>query len=141
MCLLNATDFSFSVVNFLFGVPFVDRQQDLLKNIIEIKPKRQRVSSSSGLAQNDRSSPSLATRVSSSGDDEQILEEFPSSAKRLTENKSSSLADQVSTHGGTEDRLGEDSSSWKSNGKEMDVKSDTAVGSLLGLAYESSDDE
>lgn len=99
------------------------RQQDLLKNIIEIKPKRQRVSSPLGPTQGDRSCPSLAARVSSPGDDERTL------------------ADQVSTCEGLKDRLGEDSSSQKSNGKELDVKPDDAVRSLLGLAYESSDDE
>lgn len=117
------------------------RQQDLLKNIIEIKPKRQRVSSPSGPTQGDRSCPSLAARVSSPGEDERTLARCSSPSEKPTENKSSSLADQVSTCEGLKDRLGEDSSSQKSNGKESDVKPDDAVRSLLGLAYESSDDE
>ncbi|KAG1355172.1 putative Abietadienol/abietadienal oxidase [Cocos nucifera] len=117
------------------------RQQDLLKNIVEIKPKRQRASSPSGLTQGDRWSPFLAARVSLSRDDEQTLEKCPSPAKGPTKNKSSFLADQVSTQRDTENLPGEDSSSWKSNGKETDAKSDNPVGSLLGLAYDSSDDE
>nr|XP_010918032.1 uncharacterized protein LOC105042493 isoform X2 [Elaeis guineensis] len=117
------------------------RQQDLLKNIIEIKPKRPRASSPSGPTLGDRSSPFLATRVSLPRDDEQILEKCPSPAKGPTENKSLSLADQVSTQWDTENPQGEDSSSWKSNGKETGAKPDNAVGSLLGLAYDSSDEE
>ncbi|XP_008800423.1 uncharacterized protein LOC120104008 isoform X2 [Phoenix dactylifera] len=117
------------------------RQQDLLKNIIEIKPKRRRLSSPSGSTQDDRSSPYVATRVSSSRDDERILEKCSSPAEGPTENKSSSSADQVSTHGDAGDQLGEDSSSRKSNGEETNAKPDNAVRSLLGLAYESSDDE
>ncbi|XP_011625028.1 uncharacterized protein LOC18438385 isoform X1 [Amborella trichopoda] len=86
------------------------RQQDLLKNIVEIRPKRHRISS-------------------------------PSSDASPGKQASLSQASQVSGNGKADHRSDEQVST--SPGKVVDTgnKPEEAVRSLLGLAYESSDED
>ncbi|KAK9104440.1 hypothetical protein Scep_021284 [Stephania cephalantha] len=90
------------------------RQQDLLRNIVEIRPKRHRVSSPSEGNQ--------ATTVSSS----QASVISTSQASKHQESKTSVKKEQP------QPRL---------NGVEIDDKQENNAKSLLGLAYESSDDD
>ncbi|KAK9113720.1 hypothetical protein Syun_020517 [Stephania yunnanensis] len=90
------------------------RQQDLLRNIVEIRPKRHRVSSPSEGNQ--------ATTVSSS----QASVITTSQALKHQESKTSVKKEQP------QPRL---------NGVETDYKQENNAKSLLGLAYESSDDD
>ncbi|KAF3787721.1 hypothetical protein EJ110_NYTH07585 [Nymphaea thermarum] len=84
------------------------RQQDLLKSIVEIKPKRQRVSSPSNRMQTNQLSPASATQDAVKGN--------------LDQETGKGLA----THN-REDQ--------------SDKKPEEAGKSLLGLAYESSDED
>ncbi|KAK9090393.1 hypothetical protein Sjap_023570 [Stephania japonica] len=90
------------------------RQQDLLRNIVEIRPKRHRVSSPSEVNQ--------ATTVSSS----QAIVISTSQASKNQESKTSVKKEQPQP---------------RVNGVETDDKQENNVKSLLGLAYESSDDD
>ncbi|XP_058090216.1 uncharacterized protein LOC131236793 isoform X2 [Magnolia sinica] len=87
------------------------RQQDLLKNIVEIRPKRQRTSSPSDV--NQSSSPIFATRASPNGKTE------PTSDKEISTSRP--------IKGGEAER--------------SETKPESAVRSILGLAYESSDED
>lgn len=109
------------------------RQQDLLKNIIGIKPKRQKVSSPGSL-QPEHSTQSLPGRVASPADSEGKLGKNQSPTRPCETQKSSCLVTAVGVHKKQEEQEGKDPS-MKSKGAEDAVKS------LLGLAYESSDDE
>ncbi|XP_065019047.1 uncharacterized protein LOC135644972 isoform X2 [Musa acuminata AAA Group] len=109
------------------------RQQDLLKNIIGIKPKRQKVSSPGSL-QPEHSTQSFPGRVASPADSEGKLGKNLSPTRPCETQKSSCLVAAVGVHKKQEEQEGKDPS-MKSKGAEDAVKS------LLGLAYESSDDE
>ncbi|XP_065031416.1 uncharacterized protein LOC135585661 [Musa acuminata AAA Group] len=106
------------------------RQQDLLKNIIGIKPKRQKVSSPSSL-QSERPT------VSSTGDREGHLGKNISHSTPSKTQKNACLAANVAMQ---EQPVREDTS-MKTNGGEANRKPEDTVKSLLGLAYESSDNE
>eukprot|EP00262_Sarcandra_glabra_P011003 TRINITY_DN26704_c0_g1_i1.p1 TRINITY_DN26704_c0_g1~~TRINITY_DN26704_c0_g1_i1.p1 ORF type:complete len:205 (-),score=49.62 TRINITY_DN26704_c0_g1_i1:96-710(-) len=85
------------------------RQQDLLKNVVEIRPKRHRVSSSSDETQRNQSSSHSGAQVTiKEGTDHSLERELPSS---------------------------------KLSREEIKSKPEDAVRSLLGLAYESSDED
>ncbi|XP_064989962.1 uncharacterized protein LOC135586861 [Musa acuminata AAA Group] len=109
------------------------RQQDLLKNIIGIKPKRQKVSSPSSL-QSERPT------VSSTGDGEGQPGKNISHLTPSKTQKNACLAANVATQEQQEQPVREDTS-MKTNGDEANKKPEYTVKSLLGLAYESSDDE
>ncbi|CAL9776416.1 unnamed protein product [Musa acuminata subsp. burmannicoides] len=109
------------------------RQQDLLKNIIGIKPKRQKVSSPGSL-QPEHSTQSFPGRVAAPADSEGKLGKNLSPTRPCETQKSSCLVAAVGVHKKQEEQEGKDPS-MKSKGAEDAVKS------LLGLAYESSDDE
>ncbi|URE24631.1 hypothetical protein MUK42_18121 [Musa troglodytarum] len=106
------------------------RQQDLLKNIVGIKPKRQKVSSPGSL-QPEHSTQPLPGRVASPADSEGKLGKNPSPTRPSETQKGSCLVAAVRVHKKQEEQEGKDPS----------MKSKGAVKSLLGLAYESSDDE
>ncbi|CAL9109088.1 unnamed protein product [Musa textilis] len=106
------------------------RQQDLLKNIVGIKPKRQKVSSPGSL-QPEHSTQPLPGRVASPADSEGKLGKTPSPTRPSETQKGSCLVAAVRVHKKQEEQEGKDPS----------MKSKGAVKSLLGLAYESSDDE
>ncbi|CAD5195107.1 unnamed protein product [Musa acuminata subsp. malaccensis] len=109
------------------------RQQDLLKNIIGIKPKRQKVSSPSSL-QSERPT------VSSTGDGEGQPGKNISNSTPSKTQKNACLAANVAMQEQQEQPVHEDTS-MKTNGDEANQKTEDTVKSLLGLAYESSDDE
>nr|CAD1844327.1 unnamed protein product [Ananas comosus var. bracteatus] len=98
------------------------RQQDLLKNIVEIKPKRPRVDSPSNREQSDRSN---ASNGGNSG------------KTPLLGNKSSeSVGVQVYVSSEQEKSI-----PLKSSRDVVANKAEAAGGSLLGLSYESSDED
>ncbi|KAJ8511937.1 hypothetical protein OPV22_002371 [Ensete ventricosum] len=115
------------------------RQQDLLKNIIGIKPKRQKVSSPSS-PQSERPTESLPGGVSSTGDGEGKLGKNISHSTPSETQENACLAANVAMHK-HQGQPGHEDTSMKTNGKEDNKKSEDTVKSLLGLAYESSDDE
>ncbi|CAL9124732.1 unnamed protein product [Musa textilis] len=115
------------------------RQQDLLKNIIGIKPKRQKVSSPSSL-QSERPTESLSGGVSSAGDTEGQLGKNISHSTPSKTQKNACLAANVTMHQ-QQEQPGHEDTSMKTSGDEADQKAEDTVKSLLGLAYESSDDE
>lgn len=98
------------------------RQQDLLKNIVEIKPKRPRVDSPSNREQSDRSN---ASNGGNSG------------KTPLLGNKSS---ESVGVHVYVSSEQ-EKSIPLKSSRDVVANKAEAAGGSLLGLSYESSDED
>ncbi|KAH7689987.1 Death-like domain-containing protein [Dioscorea alata] len=110
------------------------RQQDLLKNVVEIRPKRHRVSSPSDQAQNNKpSSLSDAQRPK------------PGNTDPRTEGKASCRTNSIEevhkplpvTSQSTE----RDISSSRPTVAQTEVKTENSVGGLLGLAYESSDED
>lgn len=104
------------------------RQQDLLRKIVEIRPKHQRVSGPSDRAGRNNASPSLCAQVSSAGNTDQ------SSGK----NVSSLRQDEGKTN---PDQQSSDKSSLKLEGAEKEAGPQNVVRSLLGLTYESSDED
>jgi hypothetical protein len=100
----------------------MDRQQYLLKNIVGIKPKRPKVSSPSQPA--DSNKPKHG--------EEDSVSELSSS-----QNQSGLLVgDKGSSHG----TVNPDHTAPRLD-KPREVKQQNTAGSLLGLAYESSDEE
>ncbi|OAY74884.1 hypothetical protein ACMD2_14528 [Ananas comosus] len=100
----------------------ISLQQDLLKNIVEIKPKRPRVDSPSNREQSDRSN---ASNGGNSG------------KTPLLGNKSSeSVGVQVYVNSEQEKSI-----PLKSSRDVVANKAEAAGGSLLGLSYESSDED
>lgn len=93
----------------------MDRQQDLLKNIVGIKPKRPKVSSPS--QPTDSNKPKHT--------EEDLVSELSSSRNPLGPSHGTANPDH------TAPRLDE----------RTEVKQQNRAGSLLGLAYESSDEE
>ncbi|XP_042503131.1 uncharacterized protein LOC122080254 isoform X3 [Macadamia integrifolia] len=86
------------------------RQQDLIKNIVEIRPKRHRVSNESSPSSGNQVAPVTMVSASMNG----LKESNPD--KELTPSR-------------------------PSEGEEAVTKPENPVKSLLGLAYETSDDE
>ncbi|XP_043701264.1 uncharacterized protein LOC122651792 [Telopea speciosissima] len=86
------------------------RQQDLLKNIVEIRPKRHRVSSESSPNSGNQSATVNVALTSTNGKKESIPD------KMLLPSR-------------------------PSKGEVVDTKPENSVNSLLGLAYETSDEE
>lgn len=107
------------------------RQQDLLKNIVEIKPKRPKVSS----PDDRQSSPSLPSQLPSSNDTGQRLINDMASVRPSREQLNPSLPSK------SEQKLGTDTSSTRSTVTETESNPANAVKALLGLAYESSDED
>ncbi|RWR90454.1 hypothetical protein CKAN_01955000 [Cinnamomum micranthum f. kanehirae] len=103
------------------------RQQDLLKNIVQIRPKRHRVSSPS--SDQNQLSPISTSRASPDRN-----QSTPISTARASPSK---VKEMETKHTSDKDL----SSSRSSKGEEMDNKPENAAGSLLGLAYESSDED
>lgn len=103
------------------------RQQDLLKNIVEIRPKRHRVSSPSD---GNQSSPSSTSQASPNGKTELTLEKGLSSRPNRVENKETK-------HNSDKDLT----SLGPSEGAAAETKPENAIRSLLGLTYESSDED
>uniref|UniRef100_A0A1D1Z765 Uncharacterized protein n=2 Tax=Anthurium amnicola TaxID=1678845 RepID=A0A1D1Z765_9ARAE len=97
------------------------RQQDLLRNIVEIRPKRHRVSSPSDAVQGSEPSSSLDISVPKKA--------IPS------------LDSAVPKDGKTGQSSGNDHSAAESSGAVRLERPETAAGGLLGLAYESSDED
>lgn len=110
---------------------FNHRQQDLLKNIVEIKPKRPRVSSPSDCY----SSPSLPSQVLSANNAEQRPENDVYSSKPCREELNPPAASN------SDQKKGKVPSSLSSTGTEIESNPENAVKTLLGLAYESSDED
>ncbi|WOL09832.1 hypothetical protein Cni_G18585 [Canna indica] len=119
----------------------VNRQQDLLKNIVEIKPKKQKVSVPSSL-QSERSNQFLTGTVSSPAnvDNEGKLVQNLSPSRASETHKNSCSAANTAMHE-TQDQQLEKEPSQKSNAVEVDQNPKDSLKSLLGLAYESSDEE
>ncbi|XP_072986881.1 uncharacterized protein [Typha latifolia] len=103
------------------------RQQDLLKNIVEIKPKRQRLSSPSDLVESDKP---IANH-------EECLKKVQPSDER----SSTSLGAPVPSHRIPAQQTATNISPSKPSGNVGVAKPQNAVGSLLGLSYESSDED
>lgn len=104
------------------------RQQDLLKNIVEIKPKRLRVSSPS----DHQSGPSLPSQVSSANNAEKRPANDVSTSKPSREELNPPAA------------LNSEQMAGKylfSPRTETESNPENAVKTLLGLAYESSDED
>ncbi|CAL4886499.1 unnamed protein product [Urochloa decumbens] len=98
------------------------RQQDLLKNIVGIKPKRPKVSSLSQPA--DSNKPKQGEEAS--------VSELSSSQNRLEP----PVGEKGSSHG----TVNAEHTAPKPD-EPMEAKQQNSAGSLLGLAYESSDEE
>ncbi|ONK64044.1 uncharacterized protein A4U43_C07F21520 [Asparagus officinalis] len=105
------------------------RQQDLLKHIVEIKPKKQRVNSPSDC----QLSSSMPSQVSSKRTQERSGVDV-ASPEQIREQ----LNPSPPLH--SEQKLPRDTSN-KSAGAETESKPEDAVKTLLGLAYESSDED
>ncbi|KAL6634813.1 hypothetical protein ACP70R_027484 [Stipagrostis hirtigluma subsp. patula] len=97
------------------------RQQDLLKHIVGIKPKRPKTSS-----------PSHPTESNSKHDQEDSV----SKTSSVQNQSASSLGEKASSHGtvSAEHRVSKPV-------EQTEAKQQNTAGSLLGLAYESSDEE
>lgn len=106
------------------------RQQDLLKNIVEIKPKRHRVSNPTDRVQR-QSSPSLPSQCSSPGNSEHKLGR-DSSPKPSEEQLIPPFARSSPVN--IEQRSGKGAAKTDSNPQ-------NPVKTLLGLPYESSDED
>ena len=100
----------------------MDRQQDLLKNIVGIKPKRPKVSSPS--------QPTDSNKLKHGEEDS--VSELSSS-----QNQSGLLVGEKGSSHGT---VNPDHTAPRLE-KTREVKQQNTAGSLLGLAYESSDEE
>ncbi|PNT63046.1 hypothetical protein BRADI_4g10720v3 [Brachypodium distachyon] len=98
------------------------RQQDLLKNIVGIKPKRPKVLNPSQAAENDQPKQSQEVPVT----------KIPSS-----QNQSLDESEKESSHGA----VGPVQQPLSKPTEVTDAKPQNVTGSLLGLAYESSDEE
>ncbi|RWR90373.1 hypothetical protein CKAN_01946500 [Cinnamomum micranthum f. kanehirae] len=103
------------------------RQQDLLKNIVQIRPKRHRVSSPS--SDQNQLSPISTTRASPDRNQSTPISTAQASPSKVKEMETKHTSDK------------DLSSSRSSKGEEVDNKPENAAGSLLGLAYESSDED
>ncbi|XXG60447.1 hypothetical protein AAC387_Pa04g2357 [Persea americana] len=103
------------------------RQQDLLKNIVQIRPKRHSVSSPS--SDQNQLSPISTSRASPDRN-----QSTPISTTRALPSK---VKEMEPKHTSDKDL----SSSRSGKGEEMDNKPENVAGSLLGLAYESSDED
>jgi hypothetical protein len=100
----------------------MDRQQDLLKNIVGIKPKRPKVSS-----------PSHPAESNTSKDDQ----EDSATKQSSPQNQSVSLPDEKeSSHG-----IVSAKHTTSKPVEPTEAKPQNTTGSLLGLTYESSDEE
>ncbi|XP_039120294.1 uncharacterized protein LOC120256674 isoform X2 [Dioscorea cayenensis subsp. rotundata] len=108
------------------------RQQDLLKNVVEIRPKRHRVSSPSDQVQNNKpSSLSDAQRPKPGNTDPHTEGKISCATNSVEEvHKLSPVTSQ-----------GRDVSSSRPTIAQTEVKTENSVGGLLGLAYESSDED
>ncbi|XP_042382011.1 uncharacterized protein LOC121974824 isoform X4 [Zingiber officinale] len=102
------------------------RQQDILKKIIQVMPKKQKVSSHS-LLQSEHSNQSSSGRGSIPVDSEGKLEKSLSPSRPSEVHK---ISCSVVTN-----------SPQREQEQEVDARPETTVKSLLGLAYESSDEE
>ncbi|XP_042375849.1 uncharacterized protein LOC121969689 isoform X3 [Zingiber officinale] len=102
------------------------RQQDILKKIIQVMPKKQKVSSPS-LLQSEHSNQSSSGRGSIPVDSEGKLEKSLSPSRPSEVHK---ISCSVVTN-----------SPQREQEQEVDARPETTVKSLLGLAYESSDEE
>lgn len=112
-------------------MPF-SRQQDLLKNVVEIRPKRHRVSSPSDQVQNNKpSSLSDAQRPKPGNTDPHTEGKISCATNSVEEvHRLSPVTSQ-----------GRDVSSSRPTIAQTEVKTENSVGGLLGLAYESSDED
>ncbi|PKA64099.1 hypothetical protein AXF42_Ash005111 [Apostasia shenzhenica] len=98
------------------------RQQDLLKKIVEIKPKKPRVSSPSDETQRHQSSPSLHQASPATKNSNNITgEQCPSSLTEITESRTMEAS--------------------RPFGEVTDSNPENIAKSLLGIAYESSDED
>ncbi|XP_010537522.1 PREDICTED: uncharacterized protein LOC104812187 isoform X2 [Tarenaya hassleriana] len=100
------------------------RQQDLLKKVVEVKPKRPKVSN---LPSRSQSPPVKTDRGPTDG-------KIDSGNERKMEEKTPSRPDEPRELPGGDKTDGEAETRRK-------IEGETAVRSLLGLAYESSDEE
>lgn len=94
---------------------------------MEIRPKRHRVSSPS--SDRYQSSPISTSGASTNGDQTRPVSTAQASPVKVKEMETKHTSDK------------DLSSSRSSKGEEVDNKQENAVGSLLGLAYDSSDED